>query len=105
MNIGLKIKERREELGISQEELAELTGYKGKSAISRIESGENDIPRKRLRAFAVALRMRSADLISAEDDLADLGNRLAPDEYALLVAYRSAPTELKKATLRLLEIM
>lgn len=49
MNIvGKRIRERREFLRLSQEELAQLTGYKGKSAISRIES-ENDSNSRKLK--------------------------------------------------------
>lgn len=104
MRIGQIVKNRREELGMSQTDLAKLTGYSDKSAISRIESGENDVPRKKLALFAKALQLRPTDLLPEDEDLGDLGNRLAPDEYALLVAYRSAPVELKRAALRLLEV-
>lgn len=49
MNIvGKRIRERREFLRLSQEELAQLTGYKSKSAISRIES-ENDLNSRKLK--------------------------------------------------------
>ena len=99
MRIGQIVKNRREELGMSQTDLAKLTGYSDKSAISRIESGE-----KKLALFAKALQLRPTDLLPEDEDLGDLGNRLAPDEYALLVAYKSAPAELKRAALRLLEV-
>ena len=55
MRIGQIVKNRREELGMSQTDLAKLTGYSDKSAISRIESGENDVPRKKLALFAKTL--------------------------------------------------
>ena len=48
------IKARRIELGLSQTQLAELTGYADKSAISKIEKGMRDIPQSKLMAFAVA---------------------------------------------------
>lgn len=102
MNIGKLIKNRREELGLSQTDLALSLGYKDRSAICRIESGENDIPRKRVPAFARALQLQPADLIPVDEDLADLGNRLSPEEFALLTAFRSADRELR---LRILAIL
>ena len=56
-NIGIKIKNRREELMMTQEELAKLTGYKHKSSINKIEAGLRDIPRKTLNSFAEALNV------------------------------------------------
>ena len=38
------IKKRRPELNMSQQELAELVGYKGKSMISQVENGQIDLP-------------------------------------------------------------
>ena len=43
MTLGDKIKFRREELQMSQEELANRLGYKSRSTIAKIESGENDL--------------------------------------------------------------
>lgn len=42
MEFGERIRKRREELGLTQEEVARLAGYSGKTAISRIERGESD---------------------------------------------------------------
>ena len=39
MTIGQRVKIRREELGMSQEELAKKIGYKSKSSINKIELG------------------------------------------------------------------
>ena len=50
------IKARREELGLSQSELAELTGYTSKTSISKIESGHIDLPQSKIAIFADALR-------------------------------------------------
>ncbi len=50
------IRKRREELGLSQQELANLLGYKSRSTIAKIESGENDIPQSKIISFAKALK-------------------------------------------------
>ncbi len=50
-----RIRQRRKELGMSQEELAKKLGYKSRSSVNKIESGENDIPQSKIVAFAEAL--------------------------------------------------
>lgn len=55
MTMGERIRSRRTELGLSQEDLAWQTGYRDKSAISKIELGINDIPVRQLRKLANAL--------------------------------------------------
>lgn len=57
MTIGAKIKSRREEMQMTQEQLAAHVGYKHKSSIQKIEVGERDIPRKSLALFAKALQV------------------------------------------------
>ena len=42
--IGSKIKARRKELNLTQEELASMTGYTTRSTINKIEQEINDIP-------------------------------------------------------------
>jgi len=49
------IKKRRIELGLSQEELANKTGYTSRSTIAKIEAGTNDIPQSKIETFAKAL--------------------------------------------------
>lgn len=51
------IKSRREELGISQEELARLVGKRTKQYVSYVENGVNGIPIWMIRSFAKALRV------------------------------------------------
>jgi len=57
MKIGDRIKIARENLGLSQEQLAIRLGYSTRTTISRIESGSNGVPTKKLVAFAEALRV------------------------------------------------
>ena len=71
MGIGKRIKERREELGLSQEDLAIKLGYKSRSTINKIESGINDITQSKVIEFAKALNTTPAYLMGWEekDDL------------------------------------
>lgn len=60
-DLGKKIKTRREQLGLSQDELAKMLGYKHKSSINKIELGAADVPRAKVPAFAKALGMTAAE--------------------------------------------
>jgi transcriptional regulator with XRE-family HTH domain len=53
--IGKIIRQRRLELGMTQEELAHKLGYKSKSSINKIEIGVNGISQSQIAAFAKAL--------------------------------------------------
>ena len=55
MSVGANIKKRRFELNMSQQDLADAMGYKTRSTIAKIESGENDVTQKRLTKFAEVL--------------------------------------------------
>ena len=55
MSIGTNIKKRRYELRMSQQDLANALGYKTRSTIAKIESGENDVTQKKLQRFAEVL--------------------------------------------------
>ncbi|MBR6028282.1 MAG: XRE family transcriptional regulator [Clostridia bacterium] len=55
MSVGTNIRKRRYELRLSQQELADALGYKTRSTIAKIESGENDLTQRKLARFAEAL--------------------------------------------------
>ena len=55
MPVGANIKKRRFELRMSQQELADAMGYKTRSTIAKIESGENDVSQRKLQRFADVL--------------------------------------------------
>ena len=62
-----RIKSRREELGLSQEELAHRIGYKDRSSIAKIESGVNDITQSKIKAIADALDTTPSYLMGWEE--------------------------------------
>ena len=64
MSVGDNIKKRRYELRMSQQELAVAMGYKTRSTIAKIESGENDVSQKKLQKFAMVLDTTVANLVS-----------------------------------------
>ena len=54
-DIGYRIRRRREELKMTQQELADKLGYKNKSSIAKIETGTNDIVQSKVVEFAKVL--------------------------------------------------
>lgn len=68
MDIGQRIKLRREELGIGQRELAEKLGYKNNSTLSGIESGKVDLTQSRITAIAKALDVTPGWLMGWEEE-------------------------------------
>lgn len=57
------IRRLREQLGLSQEELAQRVGYKDRSSIAKIEAGLVDLSASKLSAFASALGVTTAALL------------------------------------------
>jgi repressor LexA len=67
MDIGKRIKQKREELGWSQEELANKVGYKSRSSINKIEIDGRGLPQSKIVAFAKALNTTPAYLMGWDD--------------------------------------
>lgn len=62
------IKQLRETQGMSQDDLAKLTGYTNRSSIAKIEKGEVDLPRSKIIAFAKALKTSPMSLMGWEKE-------------------------------------
>ena len=61
--IGLRIRQRRKELGLTQDELAKRMGYKSRSTINKIEKGSNDVSQSNVVKFAEVLHTTIAYLM------------------------------------------
>lgn len=74
MELYKRIRNRREELGMTQDELAIMMGYKSRSSINKIELGKSDIPQSKIAAFAKALETTPEYLMGfdSEPDYAEL---------------------------------
>ncbi len=68
------IRKRRQELNMSQQELADKLGYKSRSAINKIELGKNELTQSKIIAFAKALNTTPGELMG------DVENSTDPDE-------------------------
>lgn len=66
--VGERIRDRRKEIGMSQEELCAKAGYTEKASISKIEKGQRRIPIDRLPAIASALSCSVAYLLGYRID-------------------------------------
>lgn len=66
--LGQRIKKLRTDRGLTQQELADLCGFSGRSTINRLEVGRNDINQNKLRILAEALRVDVADILYTGTD-------------------------------------
>ncbi len=63
------IKQLRTEKGMSQQELANQTGYQDRSSIAKIEAGLVDLPQSKILLFAKVLDVSPAKLMGLSDDI------------------------------------
>ena len=68
MKLYENIKKRRLELHMSQQTLAELTGYADKSMIAKIEKGQVDLPQSKLEIFAKVLGVKPGELLGTTEE-------------------------------------
>lgn len=72
MTIADRIRLKREELSLTQEELAARCGYTTKSSITKIEKSGNDITLKKIKRVADALGVAPSYLMGWEDFVDDV---------------------------------
>lgn len=85
---GHRVKMRREEIGMSQDELAHKLGYAGKSFISKVESGINEIPQSKVPVLAEVLRTSVPYLMGWNQDMKSKTG-LNDEERQIIAYYRS----------------
>lgn len=66
MDIGRKIRERREELGMTQDELAKKLGYASRSSVNKVENSR-EVSMKKIEKYAIALETTVAYLMDWEE--------------------------------------
>ena len=69
MTIGQRIRRRREELGITQDELAKMMGYSGRSSISVVELDKRDITWENVCKYAKVLQCSPSYLMKWQDPI------------------------------------
>lgn len=132
-DMGSRIAARRKDLHLSQSQLAELTGYSDKTAISKIENGQSQLNQSKIAIFADALQTTTAYLMCWVDDpdltkeeifkrerlqqlstyanvltlqahRANYENSQPPEALRIAMAYEEAPRHIKDAIKALLQI-
>lgn len=86
MTIGERIRRRREELGMSQEELALKIGYKSRSSVNKIELDIYNLQQPKIVAIARALNTTATWIlgIKDEDPVCDIIDRCKSDAYLMV---------------------
>ena len=85
--LGNEIRRLRIERGLSQDDLAQICGYKSRSSITKIERGGYDLPLPKLKTLAEALGVPPMYFLGIDVDQ-DETEDLPEDELALLELYR-----------------
>jgi transcriptional regulator with XRE-family HTH domain len=63
-----RIRQRREELGMTQDELSKKVGYGSRTTIAKIESGDRDLTQSKIMAFAKALDVAPGYILGWDKD-------------------------------------
>ena len=102
MTIGQRIKNRRLELGLTQEELAKRLGNKTRASVCTVEKDKEDLTTTRIRQYADALETTPAYLMGWEDkENQEFINAVADiyvqqdNDRALLEMYHNVPPEVR----------
>lgn len=79
-----RIRERRLELGLTQDELAHMVGYSGKSSINKIEKDTRGMSMEKMMEISKALRTSPAYIMGWDDtpfgDDVDRANKVSEIE-------------------------
>jgi transcriptional regulator with XRE-family HTH domain len=102
MGIGDRIKEKRIELHLSQEELAKRMGYTSKSTINKIELGKNDVNQKKIVQFAEALHTTVPYLMGWDSEEPDY---VVPGTDILIETYSKLTNKQREHLLRYMKLL
>ena len=85
MKIGERIKYRREQLEMSQDELARRLGYKSRSSINKIENDASGLPQTKIAAIAAALQTTPAYIMGWEEEIKKAPEEMAERHYQIIM--------------------
>lgn len=99
MDMYDRIRNRRKELKMTQDELAKLTGYNDRSSIAKIEAKKADLSQSKIIAFAKALKVTTSYLMDGEEEkpqpqsnLDKIISQLTPEELVQLEKFNNMST-------------
>lgn len=104
MNVGQRIKARRLELGLSQDELARRMGLSSRSAVCQAERARGEqMTSKTLLMYARALNCRPSYLMGLTDEIEPEADLVLTDEERQIInEYRKAPEHDRQMIRRIL---
>lgn len=98
MTVSERIRQRRESLGISQQEFAYRMGYKARSVANEIESCGDNISLKKVEKAADALGTSAAYLLGWDEQ----AERIAEEDEYFLKQFHSLPEFKRKLVIDLI---
>ena len=109
MTIGERIRERRNELMMSQRDLCEKMGYSNHSTIGKIETNKVDIPQSRIIQFAEVLGVSVAYLMGWDEEIkksaSNIESGLSPAKQQLLDLAEKCSEEEAERLLQVMELI
>ena len=111
MTIGQRIKQRREELQISQEELAHKIGYKSRSSINKIELDIQQLTQRKIKAIADALDTTANYILGIDEEVQQQEQELCDlfslcygqESYAVVQRFLKLDTNDREAVSRMID--
>ena len=85
MTLYERIRQLRQEAGMSQDDLAKAMGYSDRSMITKIESGKVDISQKKILAFARVLNTTPGYLMGIDEESSDADLPSETDDFRMFV--------------------
>ena len=92
MELGAKVKKRREELGMTQEELSLKMGYKSRASINKIENGRQ-VSHKIISKLAKELKVSDAYLMGYEEKKSTDNDGLSKKKQELIEFLLEVPDQ------------
>ena len=103
MTVGERIAERREDLNMTQEELARKLGYKSRSSINKIELSWSKVPLSKLQKVAAALDCDAAYLMGWQDEIQARDDLIQSQHDEINEIFDRMPPELRAHAIALLK--
>lgn len=103
MTVGDRIKNRRLSLGMTQDELAQKTGYKSRSSINKIESSRN-LPLSKVEKMAKALNC-APSLLMGWEDTEDVTDDMVSEHIELISLYEKLKPDEKEHILETIRLL
>ena len=77
-SVGDRIREKRESLGMSQEDLAKKLGYKSRSSINKIETDERNLTQSKIKSIADALLTTPSYIMGWDEPKEEIPSNFRP---------------------------